>query len=629
MSTLVHSDATGVVVEFKQKGNFGFIRPSDNKVFFHISKVEGEDIEVGDKVGLDLYLGPKGYFAEDITFPTSDDEDSESEDEDSESESEALLEEGVHGVVTQYRERSRYGFIYVNDTYNKVFFHISKVEAEDIEVGDKVELDLYSGPKGYFAEDITFQTSDDEDSESEDEDSESESEALLEEGVHGVVTQYRERSRFGFIYVNDTYNKVFFHISKVEGEDIEVGDKVGLDLYLGPKGYFAEDITFPTSDDEDSVESESDSEELIQGGVRGVVTCYGTKSRYGFIHVNDTFNKVFFHISKVSGDYIEVGDEVEFDLCVGPKGYFAETIEVLNLESGDDSDSESDADDETNEERLLASNATGVVKRYLNRRRFGFIKGDHGDTTYNKIFFHISAVSYQPVAIHDTVQFDLYVGPKGYFAKSVTFYTPTSVDTDCTEIGLGQNVGSHGGYNPPQETEKKNNHKERTANDPSCAGSTGTTNFETSRISRERGNTFFKQAREQDNDKSKMAYYLNALECYKKAYTSSLKDEDLVSAAKNTGTTCWKLAKLKIDGNSPELKVVHAYFKDTLQYFKIAHEKRSCMVDEWSNHLEKSTKECLNDIKAWVAPRNDQGISLVFKGESSLGHEMLCWEGEK
>ncbi|XP_041483503.1 uncharacterized protein LOC121430292 [Lytechinus variegatus] len=530
MSTFVHSDAIGVVVEFKRKGNFGFIRPSD------------------------------------MSDPCLDDIDD-------------------------------------------VFFHISDVPNRSIEPGDEVWFDLHLGPKGYFAKDITFQTSDDEDSVSDSE------EYFLEEGVQGVVTQYRERSRFGFIHVNDTYSKVFFHISKVEGEDIEVGDKVELDLYLGPKGYFAEGITFPTSDDEDFVESGSDSEELIQGGVQGFVTRYGTKSRYGFIHVNDTFNKVFFHISEVSGDYIEVGDEVEFDLCVGPKGYFAETIEVLNLESGDDdSDSESDADDETaNEETLLASNATGVVKRYLNRRRFGFIKSDHGDTTYNKIFFHISAVSYQPVAIHDTVQFDLYVGPKGYFAKSVTFNSPTRVDTDCTEIGLGQNVGSLGGYNLLQGTEKKNDHKESTANYSSCAGSTGTTNFETSRISREKGNAFFKQAREHDSGKSKMAYYLNALECYKKAYTSSSKDEDLVSAAKNTGTTCWKLAKLKMEENSSELKVVHAYFKDTLQYFKIAYVKRSCMVDEWSNHLEKSIKECLNDIKAWVAPRNDQERIRVLK----------------
>ena len=70
--------------------------------------------------------------------------------------------------------------------------------------------------------------------------------------------------------------------------------------------------------------------------------------------MNDTYNKVFFHISDVQEKYIEVGDEVMFDLFIGPKGYYAESIEFLNLD-GEDSDSE--PDEAVNQEVLLNGNA--------------------------------------------------------------------------------------------------------------------------------------------------------------------------------------------------------------------------------------------------------------------------------
>eukprot|EP00057_Strongylocentrotus_purpuratus_P017847 XP_011672321.1 PREDICTED: uncharacterized protein LOC105442156 [Strongylocentrotus purpuratus] len=118
-----------------------------------------------------------------------------------------------------------------------------------------------------------------------------------------------------------------------------------------------------------------------------------------------------------------------------------------------------------------------------------------------------------------------------------------------------------------------------------------------------------------------MTLDFSALECYKKASASSQKDDDLVSAEKNTGTVFWKLAKLKMNGCSDERKVIHAYFKAALQHFGTAYTKRNCMVEEWGKHLERSIKECLDDIRTWIAPRNDGDQIVALK-------EYVCYMPE-
>ncbi|XP_030837775.1 uncharacterized protein LOC105438353 [Strongylocentrotus purpuratus] len=64
---------------------------------------------------------------------------------------------------------------------------------------------------------------------------------------------------------------------------------------------------------------------------------------------------------------------------------------------------------------------------------------------------------------------------------------------------------------------------------------------------------------------------------------------------------------------SDERKVIHAYFKAALQHFGTAYTKRNCMVEEWGKHLERSIKECLDDIKTWIAPRNDEDRITALK----------------
>ncbi|XP_030837246.1 uncharacterized protein LOC115918514 [Strongylocentrotus purpuratus] len=522
----------------------------------------------------------------------------------------SFIDSGVTGEVVHFKKKGGFGFITYDDA--KVFFHISEVSYSSVEVGDEVTFDLYMGSKGYIAKSVQFSTWDDDNNESESESGEE----LIQQGEYGVVNQYNDKRSFGFIRVNDTYNKVFFHISDVPEKNIEVGDEVRFDLFVGPKGYYAESIEVlndvDNDEDNDDNDSESESDEApIHEEVAGVVKQYNDKRRFGFIWVNDTYNKVFFHISAVPEKYIEVGDEVRFDLFVGPKGYYAESIEVLNLD-GEDSDSE--PDEAVNQEALLNCNATGVVTRYLNRRRFGFIKVNE---TYSKVFFHVSEVSFKPVAVQDQVEFHLYVGPKGYFAKCINFVSPVVEDNDWNETHFGRTSGSHGakdGSNPAKashDTEKSPGGE--TAHEQQRKGADQTSNQDTSRMSREKGNTFFKLARDQGSDKAKLDRFKSALECYKKAYASSQKDDDLVSAAKNTGTVYWKLAKLKMNTCPDERKVIHAHFKEALQHFGTAYTKRNCMVEEWGKHLERSIKECLDDIRTWIAPRNDEDRITALK----------------
>ena len=59
------------------------------------------------------------------------------------------------------------------------------------------------------------------------------------------------------------------------------------------------------------------------------------------------------------------------------------------------------------------------------------------------------------------------------------------------------------------------------------------------------------------------------------------------------------------------IQVIHAYFKAALQHFGTAYRKRNCMVEEWGKHLEKSIKECLDDIRTWIAPRSDEGTRVL------------------
>nr|XP_054749876.1 uncharacterized protein LOC129255554 [Lytechinus pictus] len=183
----------------------------------------------------------------------------------------------------------------------------------------------------------------------------------------------------------------------------------------------------------------------------------------------------------------------------------------------------------------------------------------------------------------------------------------------------------------PTQTNTKPQMKETTASKENLTDSNKTPEKETkkkasttvSSLSREAGNFFFSSARDQRSDLVKSISLKSALGCYKKACNWSYQDEDFVSAAKNAATTCWKLAKLQMASRSvSDLKETGKYFKDALQYFSKAYRKRSCRGQDWAKHLEKSIQSCLDDIKTWIAPKDDDDQITTLK--EYLGYLPTC-----
>lgn len=61
----------------------------------------------------------------------------------------------MKGTIGFFHDRDKYGFIQVEDEEDDIFFHITNVEAEEVEEGDEVEFETEEGEKGLEAVDVT------------------------------------------------------------------------------------------------------------------------------------------------------------------------------------------------------------------------------------------------------------------------------------------------------------------------------------------------------------------------------------------------------------------------------------------------------------------------------------------
>jgi len=61
----------------------------------------------------------------------------------------------MQGTVGFFHDRDKYGFIEVEDEDDDIFFHITNVEAEEVEEGDEVEFETEEGDKGLEAVNVT------------------------------------------------------------------------------------------------------------------------------------------------------------------------------------------------------------------------------------------------------------------------------------------------------------------------------------------------------------------------------------------------------------------------------------------------------------------------------------------
>ncbi len=54
--------------------------------------------------------------------------------------------------------------------------------------------------------------------------------------MQGTVKFFHDKKQYGFIETDDVDDDIFFHISDVEGEEVEEGDEVEFDQEEGDRG---------------------------------------------------------------------------------------------------------------------------------------------------------------------------------------------------------------------------------------------------------------------------------------------------------------------------------------------------------------------------------------------------------
>mgnify|MGYP002763362147 CR=1 FL=1 len=61
--------------------------------------------------------------------------------------------------------------------------------------------------------------------------------------MNGTVTFFHDRKKYGFIEVDGEEDDIFFHVSNIEGDEIEEGTDVEFETEEGEKGLEAVDVT--------------------------------------------------------------------------------------------------------------------------------------------------------------------------------------------------------------------------------------------------------------------------------------------------------------------------------------------------------------------------------------------------
>ena len=116
----------------------------------------------------------------------------------------------------------------------------------------------------------------------------------------------------------------------------------------------------------------------------GIVKSYRTKNGCGFIY--SIFGDVFVHASHIlenagaPSDILVIGEEVEYDLVEGRRGYSAENVRRISPP--------------------VLFEFTGIVKKYLSHEGYGFIETDKED-----VFFHCSDFLHHTIVLGDAVAY--------------------------------------------------------------------------------------------------------------------------------------------------------------------------------------------------------------------------------
>jgi CspA family cold shock protein len=137
----VSAGDTGYVQHYNDEKGYGFVSTNFSKVdddlFFHISEVDQENVSEGDELYYKIHDNRRGYQACQVTVIH---EGSERE---------------VDGEVSFYNPDDGFGFITnISGVYEKVFVHISDVDADELHTGDQVDFNVVDGDEGVEAKHV-------------------------------------------------------------------------------------------------------------------------------------------------------------------------------------------------------------------------------------------------------------------------------------------------------------------------------------------------------------------------------------------------------------------------------------------------------------------------------------------
>ncbi|XP_071502405.1 uncharacterized protein [Diadema antillarum] len=232
--------------------------------------------------------------------------------------------------------------------------------------------------------------------------------------------------------------------------------------------------------------------------------------------------------------------------------------------------------------RVVEKDVTGVVRRFIKARGFGFITL-HNDAS-DDVFFPITAVADddRPLLKQSgekslPVKFDLLIEQRGFAAERVRF------------IGKSANLDDDN------------------ARDTQSIESL-------SALLRKQGNLLSQSLNDKQPAVERSAALREAIKWYQSSLGAAKSSQDGASAAKNAATASWKLASLYRENlklSTSDAKIVVKRYDEAMGYFTRALKDGHCKGAAWTKQLEELMQKCLKE-KLELMSANESQMSKHY-----------------
>jgi len=174
---------------------------------------------------------------------------------------------------------------------------------------------------------------------------------------------------------------------------MQIGDSLTFEMAMGPKGYYAINI------------------QESHVGKRVIGTLKKTHGDNGFCSVEGVANDVLLGDRSLaeaglSLQMMQLGDNLTFEMTMGPKGYRAINIQLA-------------AADTQTQPKHVGQRSVGRLKSVKGSVAFCFVEGVSGDVLLAESSLNDSGVPLERLQVGDVLSFDMARGPKGYYATNI------------------------------------------------------------------------------------------------------------------------------------------------------------------------------------------------------------------